>query len=65
MRRDRDVWKNDLIGHLDDAKTLALSIQDTIEDEEIENNHPHGFNRDYDMIAMELGKMLNKLRSLR
>lgn len=62
--RNREMWKEDLIGHLDDAKTLALSIQDTIEDEEIENHLPHGFNKDYEALAMELNKMIRKLRSL-
>jgi hypothetical protein len=64
MREQRKYWREDLIGHLEDAKILALSIQDAIGDEEIEKHEPVGFNRDYDVIAAELTKMLRKLRSL-
>ncbi len=64
MRENRKYWKEDLIGHLEDAKTLTLSIQDAIEDEEVESHEPYGFNRDYDVIAVELSKMVRKLRSL-
>lgn len=64
MRNQKNHWKIDLLGHLEDAKILALSIQDATEDEEIENNRPYGYDQTYEGIAKDLAKLISKLRSV-
>lgn len=64
MRDQKGHWKIDLLGHLEDAKILALSIQDATEDEEIENHRPYGYDQTYEGVAKELSKLINKLRAL-
>lgn len=63
MRDQKRYWKEDLLGHLDDAKILALSIQDATEDEEIENHRPYGYDQTYESVARDLSKMIAKLRA--
>ena len=63
MRDRKHFWKIDLMGHLEDAKILALSIQDATEDEEIENNRPYGYDQTYEGIAKDLGRLIAKLRA--
>lgn len=64
MRDQKSNWKIDLIGHLEDAKILAISIQDATETEEIENHLPYGFDQTYEGVGKELGRLIAKLRAL-
>lgn len=64
MREEVKRWKLDVIGHLEDAQILAHSIQDAIEDEEVEKNQPYGYDQTYRGVAREIGKLLAKLRGV-
>jgi hypothetical protein len=64
MKDEIKHWKLDLIGHLEDAQILAHSIQDAKEDEEIEKHQPYGYDQTYRGIARDLGKLLDKIRSI-